>query len=148
MTATSVQTKQRPWWLTLIMGILAFVVGAILLWAPAKSKVETYQLLIAFLGIYWLIGGIMEIVRCHRPHGLGLEALHGHHQYHRRRLRPDLPGGSLGVPAEDHGCDPGDLGADAGDHPALHGFQGRRLGRRHHGCRGDHLRPHPDGRVR
>ena len=47
-TATSVQAKQRPWWLTLIMGIAAFVVGAILLWAPAKTKVETYQLLIAF----------------------------------------------------------------------------------------------------
>ena len=61
MTATSVQTKQRPWWLTLIMGIAAFVVGAILLWAPAKDKVETYQLLIAFLGIYWLIGGFAEI---------------------------------------------------------------------------------------
>jgi uncharacterized membrane protein HdeD (DUF308 family) len=68
MTATSVQTKQRPWWLTLIMGILAFVVGAILLWAPAKSKVETYQLLIAFLGIYWLIGGIMEIVSMFTDH--------------------------------------------------------------------------------
>ena len=61
MTATSVQTKQRPWWLMLIMGILAFVVGAILLWAPAKTKVDTYQLLIAFLGIYWLIGGFAEI---------------------------------------------------------------------------------------
>jgi uncharacterized membrane protein HdeD (DUF308 family) len=53
------QTKRRPWWLTLIMGILAFVVGAILLWAPAKNKVETYQLLIAVLGFYWLIGGIV-----------------------------------------------------------------------------------------
>ena len=61
MTATSVPTKQRPWWLTLIMGIAAFVIGAILLWAPAKTKVETYQLLIAFLGIYWLIGGFAEI---------------------------------------------------------------------------------------
>ena len=61
MTATSVQTKQRPWWLTLIMGIAAFVIGAILLWAPAKTKVETYQLLIVFLGIYWLIGGFAEI---------------------------------------------------------------------------------------
>jgi uncharacterized membrane protein HdeD (DUF308 family) len=61
MTATSVQTKQRPWWLTLIMGIAAFVIGAILLWAPAKTKVDTYQLLIAFLGIYWLIGGFVEI---------------------------------------------------------------------------------------
>jgi uncharacterized membrane protein HdeD (DUF308 family) len=55
------QTKQRPWWLTLIMGIAAFVIGAILLWAPAKTKVETYQLLIAFLGIYWLIDGFVGI---------------------------------------------------------------------------------------
>lgn len=68
MTATSVQTKQRPWWLLLIMGILAFVVGATLLWAPVKDKVETYQLLIAFLGIYWLIGGIMEIVSMFTDH--------------------------------------------------------------------------------
>ena len=61
-SATSMQTKQRPWWMTLIMGILAFVVGAILLWAPAKNKVETYQLLIAVLGFYWLIGGIVGII--------------------------------------------------------------------------------------
>jgi uncharacterized membrane protein HdeD (DUF308 family) len=56
------QTKQRPWWLTLIMGTLAFVIGAVLLWAPAKTKVETYQLLIALLGLYWLIGGIVGII--------------------------------------------------------------------------------------
>jgi uncharacterized membrane protein HdeD (DUF308 family) len=61
-SATSMETKQRPWWMTLIMGILAFVVGAILLWAPAKTKVETYQLLVAFLGIYWLISGIVDII--------------------------------------------------------------------------------------
>ena len=61
-SATSMQTKQRPWWLTLIMGILAFVVGAILLWAPAKNKVDTYQLLIAVLGLYWLISGIVGII--------------------------------------------------------------------------------------
>ena len=61
-SATSMQTKQRPWWLTLIMGIAAFVVGAVLLWAPAKNKVDTYQLLVAFLGIYWLIKGIVDII--------------------------------------------------------------------------------------
>jgi len=62
MTATAVQTKQRPWWLTLMMGIAALVVGGILLWAPAKTKTETYQLLIALLGLYWLIGGIGDII--------------------------------------------------------------------------------------
>ena len=33
-----------------------------------QDKVETYQLLIAFLGIYWLIGGIMEIVSMFTDH--------------------------------------------------------------------------------
>ena len=61
-SATSMQTRARPWWLTLIMGITVFVLGAILLWAPAKDKVDAYQFIIAFLGFYWLIGGIMEIV--------------------------------------------------------------------------------------
>ena len=56
------QTRGRPWWLTLIMGITVFVLGAVLLWAPAKDKMDAYQFIIAFLGFYWLIGGIMEIV--------------------------------------------------------------------------------------
>jgi uncharacterized membrane protein HdeD (DUF308 family) len=56
------QTNQRPWWLTLITGILAIAVGAILLWAPAKTKVETYQLLIALLALYWLISGVASII--------------------------------------------------------------------------------------
>ena len=44
MTATAAPTKAqaapagRPWWLTLILGIAAVVVGAILLWAPAKDQ--------------------------------------------------------------------------------------------------------------
>lgn len=61
-SATNIQTQQRPWWLTLINGILAVIIGAILLWAPAKTKIETYQLLVAFLGFYWLFRGIFEIV--------------------------------------------------------------------------------------
>jgi uncharacterized membrane protein HdeD (DUF308 family) len=61
-SATQLKTRQRPWWLTLIAGILALVVGAILLWAPAKTKVETYTILVATLGIYWLIEGIFDIV--------------------------------------------------------------------------------------
>jgi uncharacterized membrane protein HdeD (DUF308 family) len=62
MTATSLNTKQRPWWLTLVMGITAIVIGAVLLWSPAKTKIETYQLLVALLGVYWLVSGIMDII--------------------------------------------------------------------------------------
>lgn len=67
-SATSMQTRQRPWWMLLIMGVLAFVVGAVLLWAPAKTKVETYQLLIAFLGFYWLFSGFMNIISAFIDH--------------------------------------------------------------------------------
>jgi uncharacterized membrane protein HdeD (DUF308 family) len=56
------ETKQRPWWMTLITGILALVVGAVLLWAPAKTRVETYQLLVALLGVWWLVQGVVDIV--------------------------------------------------------------------------------------
>ncbi len=67
MTAASapmaMETKQRPWWLTLIGGIAALVIGAILLWAPDKStQANTYLLLIEFLGIYWLVSGILDLV--------------------------------------------------------------------------------------
>ena len=61
--ATAMETPKHPWWLTLIQGILTFIVGAVLLWAPAKDKVDTWQLLIVILGFYWLVLGIMDIVR-------------------------------------------------------------------------------------
>jgi uncharacterized membrane protein HdeD (DUF308 family) len=69
-TASQVQTKQRPWWLVLITGIAAVIVGAILLWAPAKTKVETYQVLVAMLGIYWLVVGIFDIIAIFIDHSM------------------------------------------------------------------------------
>jgi hypothetical protein len=48
-TATAVQTKQRPWWLTLILGISAIVVGA-LAWGTGHDR--TY-----FLIECWASGG-------------------------------------------------------------------------------------------
>jgi uncharacterized membrane protein HdeD (DUF308 family) len=68
MTATTVPTKQRPWWLTLILGIAIFVVGATLLFAPPAARVDTYLLLVKLLGIYWLIWGILEIVSMFMDH--------------------------------------------------------------------------------
>lgn len=61
-TATSMETKDRPWWLLLIQGIFLVVVGAILLWAPAKNKVDTYLVLVAALGFYWVFAGILDLV--------------------------------------------------------------------------------------
>ena len=69
-TASQMETKQRPWWLTLIAGIAALIVGAVLLWAPAKTKVDTYTLLIAILGIYWLIQGIFDIISIFVDHSM------------------------------------------------------------------------------
>lgn len=69
-TAIQTQTKQRPWWLTLIAGISALIIGAILLWAPAKTKVDTYQVLVAILGVYWLVEGIFEIISIFIDHSM------------------------------------------------------------------------------
>ena len=54
--------RQRPWWLTLINGILALIIGSIMLWGAVGAKVETYLVLVTFLGIYWVIEGIFNIV--------------------------------------------------------------------------------------
>ena len=69
-SAAQMQTQQRPWWLTLISGILAVIVGAVLLWSPAKTKVETYQVLVALIGIWWLIQGIVDIVSIFTDHSM------------------------------------------------------------------------------
>lgn len=60
MSATSFENKQRPWWLTLMNGILATLIGALLLWSPNKANV--YVTLVAVLGFYWVFKGIMDIV--------------------------------------------------------------------------------------
>ena len=41
-SATAIQSKQRPWWLTLITGVSLVVIGGMLLWSPGKAKVDTY----------------------------------------------------------------------------------------------------------
>jgi len=56
-TASLAQTKVA-WWLILIQGIALVILGILFLTAPAATLVT----LIFFLGIYWLIGGILDIV--------------------------------------------------------------------------------------
>jgi len=62
-SAASFKTKDRPWWLLLIEGILIASVGAILLFSSATStKIETWIVLVVLLGFYWFFRGIMDLV--------------------------------------------------------------------------------------
>ena len=47
-----------PWWLILIEGIAGIILGILLLTDPA----ETLVVLVQFLGIWWLVSGILDIV--------------------------------------------------------------------------------------
>ncbi len=61
-SAMSFETKARPWWALLIEGGVLAAVGAVLLWAPAKTQINAYLLLVQLLGIWWLVRGIMDLV--------------------------------------------------------------------------------------
>ena len=55
----STQEKLVPWWVVLIEGIAAIIIGILLLVNPRITTV----VLIQFLGFYWFIVGIIDIVR-------------------------------------------------------------------------------------
>ena len=58
-TATASQEgPTEPWWLVLLEGIALVILGLMLLTDPAATTV----VLIQFLGIYWLVKGIFELV--------------------------------------------------------------------------------------
>ncbi|HMK08802.1 MAG TPA: DUF308 domain-containing protein [Anaerolineales bacterium] len=57
--AMAPQTEDKSmWWIPLIGGIAAIILGLLLLSAPAMTTAT----LVVFLGIYWLVGGIVSIV--------------------------------------------------------------------------------------
>ncbi len=60
MSSISVEHSkpQSHWWLVLIQGITAIILGVLLLTRPAG----TIATLVLFLGIYWLISGVMTLV--------------------------------------------------------------------------------------
>jgi uncharacterized membrane protein HdeD (DUF308 family) len=47
-----------PWWLLLLQGIIAFILGIYLLAYP----LQTLMVLIVFLGAYWFVSGIFTLV--------------------------------------------------------------------------------------
>ena len=68
--AVQVETKQRPWWMTLISGILAVFIGAVMLWGNFTTKVDLYMFLVTFLGIWWMIQGVVDIVSIFTDHSM------------------------------------------------------------------------------
>src|SRR5215212_6620715 len=60
MTAFAQRTEETgfPWWLVLLEGIVAAILGLFLLSAPGA----TLFVLIQVLGIFWLVGGLFRIV--------------------------------------------------------------------------------------
>jgi len=61
MAEATMTTEERvfPWWVVLIEGIAAIIIGVLLLVEPGKGMTLAVQ----FLGIYWFISGIIDIVR-------------------------------------------------------------------------------------
>lgn len=67
-SATALESKPRPWGFVLVEGIALVIIGAIMLWAPAKARIETYQLLVLMLGIYWIVAGVLDLVHMFTDH--------------------------------------------------------------------------------
>jgi len=57
---TTEVARQTPsmWWLVLLQGIAALILGVLLLTTPGTTTVA----LVTFLGIYWLVSGIFSII--------------------------------------------------------------------------------------
>jgi uncharacterized membrane protein HdeD (DUF308 family) len=60
MTADVAQAEQQtyPWWLLLVNGIAAVIIGILLLTSPLQTVVALIQI----LGLYWLISGVVTLV--------------------------------------------------------------------------------------
>jgi uncharacterized membrane protein HdeD (DUF308 family) len=61
MSATAIDNKplHMPWWIPLIQGIAAVILG-ILLWT---NPAQTATTIVMFLAIYWIVAGVMELLR-------------------------------------------------------------------------------------
>ena len=53
------QAVKQFWWIALLQGICAIIIGALLVAEPA----ETFLALLPLIGIYWLVIGILSLVR-------------------------------------------------------------------------------------
>lgn len=64
----TVNRVTSTWWIALLEGIVALVFGLLLLFSPIKAAL----LLLQFIGIYWLISGIIAMFEIFTPRrGIG-----------------------------------------------------------------------------
>lgn len=61
--ANSEQQRGMPWWVVLIESIAVIIIGFLLLTEPAATALVVVQA----LGLYWLIVGIIDLVRIFLP---------------------------------------------------------------------------------
>ena len=57
-TVSETDVKQVPWWLVLLEGIAAIIIGVLLL----TNSRATMLVLVQVLGIYWFVAGIFKII--------------------------------------------------------------------------------------
>lgn len=55
---SEIESPGFPWWLVLVQGIAAIILGILLFVRPAATTL----ILIQFLGIYWLVSGIFSLI--------------------------------------------------------------------------------------
>ena len=67
-SATALESKPRNWGFLLIEGIVLIIIGGIMLWAPAKTRIDTYLILVTLLGIYWIVRGVLDLVHMFTDH--------------------------------------------------------------------------------
>jgi uncharacterized membrane protein HdeD (DUF308 family) len=68
------RTGVFPWWLVLIEGVAALIVGILLLLAPQA----TLELIIQIFGLFWLVDGVLRIASaCTDPSDRGLKLFMG-----------------------------------------------------------------------
>jgi uncharacterized membrane protein HdeD (DUF308 family) len=57
-THETTNKNDLAWWIILIQGILSIIIGVLFLVSPGM----TVLVLVQFLGIYWLVGGVLSLV--------------------------------------------------------------------------------------
>ena len=59
VTATIESPQPSVWWVFLLQGIAAFLLGVMLLTAPGATLLT----LVTFLGFYWIVSGVLSFVQ-------------------------------------------------------------------------------------